>query len=148
MINGVFMNTDQIGTRPSTTPARRFDWRSDLQASRDLRSKEIGAFEVFLNWFESWRVSRTLPPGRDSAKLFWRAQVASKPREEWQIKQWTEAMRWYLNWLNHCQSAGHSGMTLEERVRHAVDKAGARRGLARRTRITYAGWAGRYARWV
>jgi integron integrase len=33
-------------------------------------------------------------------------------------------------------------------VRRAVDQAGARRGLARRTRQTYSGWAGRYARWV
>ena len=142
------MNTALKNTENPITPTTGFDWRSDLQAARDLLSKEVSAFEVFLNWFESWRISRTLPPGRGSAKLFWRAQVASKPREEWQIQQWTEAMRWYLNWLNICQSRGHTGMTLEERVRHAVDKAGARRGLARRTRITYAGWAGRYARWV
>ncbi len=133
------MNTGQKPT---------FDWRQDLQASRDLNSREKGGFEMVLGWFDSWRLPKRFGPEMESARAFWRAQVASKPREDWQLDQWAEAMRWYGRWLRYCGEAGHDGRGLVERVRDAVDQAGGRRGLATRTRKTYAGWAGRYARWV
>jgi len=137
-------------TQAITSPAgsSRLDWKADLQASRDLTSPEISAFTIFLKWFESWCIRRSLNPDRDSGVCFWRAQVMSEPREQWQLDQWTEAMRWYLNWLAHCQDSGGDGRSLEHRVHRAVNKAGARRGLALRTRRTYSGWAARYARWV
>jgi hypothetical protein len=57
-------------------------------------------------------------------------------------------MRWYAEWLRLCKDSGRSPISLEERVRTAVDRTGARRGLARRTRQTYMGQVGRYARWT
>jgi hypothetical protein len=44
------------------------------------------------------------------------------------------------------EGGGRETRTLEQRVRDAADRAGGRRGLARRTRETYAGWVGRFAR--
>jgi hypothetical protein len=123
-------------------------WRADLAASRDLDRQEKAGFPIILGWYEKWRIGAGLLPGRDSAAAFWRAQVMAKPREPWQLEQWAAAMRWYFAWLHQCQEGGSSGICLEERVRRAVDRTGARRGLAWRTRRTYAGWAGRFARWA
>lgn len=133
------MNTPQTNTIP---------WKADLQASRDLHLSEKSAFEMILTWYEKWRIAHGAIPGRESAALFWKAQVKAKPRESWQLQQWAEAMRWYLQWLAFCETNARKALSLEERVRLAVDRAGGRRGLARRTRQTYAGWAGRYARWA
>jgi integron integrase len=82
------------------------------------------------------------------SRSFWKSQVLSRAREPWQKDQWAQAIRWYLKWLGFCEESGHSGLSVEERVRLAVDQAGGRRGLARKTRQTYAGWAGRFARWA
>ena len=79
---------------------------------------------------------------------FWRGEVKTKPRKDWQLEQWAEAFRWHLNWMRFAKSEGREIRTLEERVRDAVNRAGGRRGLARRTRETYAGWVGRFARWA
>lgn len=106
------MNTGRTNT---------FDWRADLIASRDLSDSEKRGFEMILNWFELWRVSKRLPVGRDAAAQFWREQVKSKEREAWQLDQWTEAIRWFLNWLAICERSGGDASTLQERVRHAVD---------------------------
>ena len=61
-------------------------WLDDLEASRDLnRSEKIG-YALVLKWFDNWRISFQLEPGRDSAKQFWRAQVQAKPinqRSNW-----------------------------------------------------------------
>jgi len=132
----------------SNNKAQSDDWLEDLRASRDVTRAEKSGFEMVLGWYEKWRVARGAEPGRESAAVFWKAQVQAKRREPWQLEQWAEAVRWYLAWLGKCREAGGSGESLEERVRRAVDQAGARRGLALRTRRTYAGWAGRYARWV
>ena len=74
--------------------------------------------------------------------------MEKKDRAQWQLNQWAEAMRWYLNWLRFCQDNGKNGLSMQERVARAVHLAGARRGLARRTRDTYARCAGRFAKWV
>ena len=73
-----------------------FDWRLDLEASRDLSGSEKKAFEVFLNWFEQWRLSASCEPSVETGRQFWKVQVLSKERKEWQLNQWAEAMRWYL----------------------------------------------------
>jgi integron integrase len=124
------------------------DWRQDLRAARDLNARDIAGFELVLQWFESWRIQRGLSPGRHVAEQFWRGPVQEKQREPWQLRQWAEAISWYLHWLGLCQSHGGSGRSLHERVHHAVHSAGARRGLARRTRNAYAGWACQFARWA
>jgi len=132
----------------NTTQTNAGSWQADLQASRDLTRSEKSGFEIVLDWYEKWRMAHRAVPGRESAALFWKAQVKAKPREAWQLDQWAQAIRWYLQWLTFCQNSGRNALSLEERVRLAVDRAGGRRGLALRTRQTYAGWAGRYARWV
>lgn len=132
----------------NTEKVNKFDWRADLESSRDLSDCEKRGFEMVLVWFEGWRVSKQLPTGRDAAARFWKEQVKSKEREAWQLDQWAIAFRWFLNWLAICERSGGDPSTLEERVRLAVDRAGARRGLARRTRESYSAWAGRFARWA
>ncbi len=144
------MNTSQQTERQldssAQTPLGR--WHSDLLASRDLGAWEKTSFEFLLSWFERWRHAQGLPAAMDSARIFWKNAVKTSPRKEWQLEQWAEAMRWYGEWLRLCNASGRSPISLEERVRTAVDRTGARRGLARRTRQTYMGQVGRYARWT
>lgn len=119
-------------------------WRSDLEASRDLRRHERDQFAFLISWFESWRMSRDLRPGREAATRFWREAVRSKARETWQLTQWAEAMRWYLDWLRLCLQRGSDGRGLPERLKAAVHNTGARRGLALETRRIYGRWAIRF----
>ena len=140
---------ETMGQMNTQNDVSRWPWAADLAASRDVGRREKDGYAMLLEWFERWRTGRGLPPGRDSARLFWKAQVLAKPREGWQLDLWAEAVRWYLHWLELAGGEGAAGaMTVEERVRSAVDRAGSRRGLARRTRRTYAGWVGRFARWA
>ena len=132
----------------SSSKKRTADWKSDLEASRDLSVPEKKSFSVFLRWFEKWRVADRLEANVETGRAFWRAQVLAKPREDWQLEQWAEAMRWFLGWLEVIRREGGEVCSLEERVRTAVDNAGARRGLALRTRRTYAGWLVRFAGWA
>jgi integron integrase len=85
--------------------------------------------------------------GREAARAFWKSEVLREgvTREDWQLEQWESAIQWYLNWLRACAEVGADHRSLAERVRAAVDSAGARRGLARRTKQCYGAWAARYA---
>src|SRR5690606_35846681 len=69
-------------------------------------------------------------------------------RKDWQLARWAEAMRWHANWLELCRSEGREVRSVAERLHRAVMRAGAKRGLAPRTRRTYAGWLARYGEWV
>jgi hypothetical protein len=75
-------------TATSTGPKKAFNWREDLSASRDLSRNEVQAFGFAVGWFEDWRVRMKLPPGRESAREFWKVAVQSKPRQDWQLSQW------------------------------------------------------------
>lgn len=125
-----------------------YDWREDLMAARDLDPRERDAYGFAVGWFDSWRMRKGLPPGPDSARAFWREEVRKKEREEWQLRQWAEAMRWYLHWFGICQKAGKPGISVGERMRNAVYSVGARRGLALPTRKIYGGWALRFGVWA
>ena len=57
-------------------------------------------------------------------------------------------MRWYVRWLEHRTAKGGEVRSLPERVRDAVDRAGARQGKAARTRETYGRWAAMFAVWA
>ena len=92
-----------------------------------------------------FRMRYALEAGREAAQAFWKSEVLGRERERWQIEQWTAAIQWYLSWLAACAETGADHRSLAERVRAAVYSAGARRGLARRTKICYGGWAARYA---
>ena len=92
--NSVSMNA----TTESSSPRKSFNWRDDLGASRDLSRNEVQSFGFVIGWFDDWRVRAELPPGAESAREFWRVAVKSKPRQDWQLSQWAEGMRWYLKW--------------------------------------------------
>lgn len=136
---GVKMNTEQKDSYP---------WSADLAASRNIRDSSRRGYGMVLAWFEKWRSRSGHTPSRESARKFWRIQVLSKPREAWQLDQWAEAFRWYLEWLNFAERSGREVSTLEDRVRNAVDRAGGCRGLSYRTRQSYGRWAARFAMWA
>ena len=123
-------------------------WRDDLKLARNVPDSHRQGYDLLLSWFDKWRISRHLPHGREAARAFWRQQVKSRPREAWQLEQWTAAFGWYLDWLRFAETRGAEVRTLEERVFHAVDRAGGRRGLAIRTRQSYGRWVMRFARWA
>jgi len=125
----------------------RWCWRKDLAAFRGLTDRERTGFLLLLEWFENFRLRHELPAGREAAKTFWRSDVLGEDRrrEDWQLEQWNDAIKWYLKWLEACSEDGADHRSLPERVRAAVNSAGSRRGLAPRTKDCYGGWAARYA---
>ena len=125
----------------------RYCWRKDLAGFRGLTDRERAGFLLVLEWFENFRLRHELEAGREAARAFWRSEVLreDRPREPWQLEQWEDAIKWYLNWLEACVEQGADHRSLAERVRKAVNGAGARRGLARRTKQCYGAWAARYA---
>ena len=114
---------------------------------RGLTDRERAGFLLVLEWFENFRLRHELPAGREAAKAFWKSEVTreDREREDWQLEQWADAIQWYLNWLSACSEAGADHRSLPERLRSAVHSAGARRGLALRTKQCYGAWAARYA---
>ncbi len=130
----------------SATRSRRC-WRKDLSEFRGLTDREKTGYLLVLEWFENFRLRQELPADRDAAKVFWKSEVLreDRPREDWQLEQWGDAVKWYLAWLDACAEAGADHRSLAERVRAAVYSACSRRGLARRTKQCYGAWAARYA---
>ncbi|OYV05288.1 MAG: integrase [Verrucomicrobiales bacterium VVV1] len=125
----------------------RWCWRKDLSEFRGLSDRERSGFLLVLEWFENFRLRHDLPAGRVAAKAFWTTEVVreDRPREQWQLEQWGDAIGWYLKWLDACAEAGADHRSLPERVRAAVYSACSRRGLAMRTKQCYGAWAARYA---
>ena len=115
--------------------ARVADWWGDLRAARDLSRGEKVGFEKVLGWLESWRLRSRVADGAQGAQQFWWSEVMVKQRETWQLDPWTHAFRGYLRWLETCEQRGARPASLVERVRGAVERAGARRGLAARDRF-------------
>lgn len=112
----------------NSTPAAGsglYAWTKDLEASRDVNEPEKAAFAMLLGWLERFRVNNGLPAGREACARFWKEAVLAKPREPWQTEQWAMAIRWYLRWVENRHQSGGEVRTLEERVRMAVEKAGA-----------------------
>jgi len=128
----------------------RWCWRKDLAAFRGLPERERAAYLVFLEWMENHRLRLKLEAGREAAKVFWTEEVVGhgRIREAWQLDQWSAAVSWYLEWLKACQAAGADHRSLPERLRAAVQTAGARRGLARRTKECYGAWAARFGKFA
>ncbi len=84
---------------------------------------------MLLGWLEKFTAGSGLSPGREACERFWKEQIRAKPREKWQLEQWGAAMRWYVRWLEHRTAKGGEVRSLPERVRDAVERAGARQGL-------------------
>lgn len=129
---------------------QRFCWRKDLADFRGLTESEKSGFLLVLEWFENFRLRHGQEAGREAAKVFWRMEVLreGREREQWQLDQWGDAIKWYLQWLAACVDAGADHRSLSERVRGAVCSACARRGLAQRTMYSYGAWAARFARFA
>ncbi len=150
-LNTFFLRGSYFGgfltTVMSAVVKKRLCWRKDLAEFRGLSEQERTGFLLVLEWFENFRMRHDLEAGRESAKIFWRTEVLrdDRPRQEWQIHQWGDAIQWYLKWLKACAELGADHRSLPERVRGAVRSACARRGLARRTMLCYGAWAARYA---
>ncbi|MEO0017730.1 MAG: hypothetical protein RLZZ522_1013, partial [Verrucomicrobiota bacterium] len=72
----------------------------------------------------------------------------SKPRQDWQLSQWAEGMRWYLSWIEICRKDGGDGRSIPERLKAAVHSTGTRRGLSIESRKTYSGWVARFGVWA
>jgi site-specific recombinase XerD len=128
----------------------RWCWRKDLAEFRGLTDRERAGFLLVLEWFENFRLRHGMAAGREVAVLFWKSEVLreGREREKWQLDQWSDAVTWYLKWLDACTDAGADHRSLEERVRSSVHAAGARRGLAPRTKQCYGAWAARYAKFA
>lgn len=148
-------SSDQYSPQPAADQrqaafASRWCWRKDLSLFRGLTDAERSGFLLLLEWFENFRLRHELAAGREAAAHFWQSEVKREghPREPWQIKQWGEAIRWYLGWLEACTEAGGDHRSLVERLRAAVYSAGSRLGHSRNTKQCYGAWAGRYARFA
>ena len=130
-----------------TATKARWCWRTDLAEFRGLTDRERAGYLLVLEWFENFRLRHELAADREAARLFWRSEVKreGRKREPWQLEQWGDAIIWYLSWLAACAGAGADPRSLAERLRSAVHSAGARRGLAPRTKQCYGAWAARYA---
>ena len=89
------------GVAGLTPKRKKCCWRKDLAEFRGLTHQERSGFLICLEWFENFRLRHSLPAGREAAKAFWSDQVKREgvEREEWQLKQWGEAIRWYLECL-------------------------------------------------
>jgi len=124
----------------------RWCWRKDLSGFRGISDQERAGFLLVLEWFENFRLRYELEAGREAAKSFWKTEVLreDRKRELWQLEQWESAIQWYLNWLSACEEANADHRSLPERLRAAVNSAGARRGHARRTKQCYGAWLARY----
>ena len=78
-------------------------WREDLDHARDVSKRDAETLGFVVNWFESWRLAKDLDATRDVAARFWREAVMIKERVSWQLDQWAEGIRWYLNWIELCK---------------------------------------------
>lgn len=65
------MNTEQVNNYP---------WSQDLEVSRDLIRSEKSGFAIILGWYETWRLSQSLPACRETAAAFWKLKVKAKDR--------------------------------------------------------------------
>ena len=124
------------------------NWIEDLRASRNLSRFEISSFEYVLTWFEGWRLAQGKDAGRSSAREFWREIVQAKPRKDWQLRNWAEGVRWFLDWLEISKRKGTKAVSVAERVHQAMESVGARRGLSPATRKSYRSWVRRFATWA
>jgi len=124
----------------------RVCWRADLSEFRGLSDQQKTGFLLVLEWFENFRLRHDLDAGRTAAKIFWKTEVQreDRTREAWQLEQWGSAVQWYLNWLDACAAANADHRSLPERLRVAVNSAGARRGHARKTKQCYGASLARY----
>lgn len=114
-------------------------WRSDLSKFRGLSDRQRSGFLLVLELFENFRLRCDLEAGRSAARIFWKSEVKhpNHKRGPWQLEQWESAMCWYLNWLSACEEANTDHRSLPERIRAAMNSAGSRQGLAKRTKYCY-----------
>lgn len=76
------------GVRMNTLAKKRYDWRTDLEASRSVGRMQRHGFTMLLGWYENFRLRCGLEAGRESARCFWKSEVLGRGvvREEWSRK--------------------------------------------------------------
>jgi hypothetical protein len=60
-MNGVREEIEMV-TPMKTDDTPRFCWNLDLEKARNVPSRDKRGYEMLLSWFETWRLSRQLPP--------------------------------------------------------------------------------------
>lgn len=84
----------------------RWCWRKDLSEFRGLSDRQRAGFLLVLEWFENFRLRHELEAGKGAARAFWRTEVQreGRPREDWQLEQWEEALQWSRKGLRPTRS--------------------------------------------
>ena len=77
-----------------------YAWTKDLEASVDVRAREKAAFAMLLGWLDKFLCSNGLRPGREACERFWKESIKVRSRENWQLEQWSAALRWSRKGLN------------------------------------------------
>ena len=98
---GVRENTLRVSTTGHA------DWRADLAAARDLSELDPASLRYAVaGRLIGWRVRKQLGVGRAAAVAFWQEQVVVKPRQDWQLERWAEAIRW-CSWVKTTEIYTH-----------------------------------------
>ena len=53
------------------TDSGLYPWTKDLEASNDVRLREVPAFAMLLGWLEKFVCNKGLQPGRADCERFW-----------------------------------------------------------------------------
>jgi hypothetical protein len=70
------------------SPSALYPWTKDLEASSDVRQRELAAFAMLLGWMEKFVCGKGLHPGREACQRFWKEAVMVRNRDAWQVEQW------------------------------------------------------------
>lgn len=86
-----------------------YAWTKDLEASVDVRANEKAAFAMLLGWLDKFLCSKGLRPGREACERFWKESIKVRSRENWQLEQWSAALRWSRKRLRLTRSVQQGG---------------------------------------
>jgi len=84
-----------MSNRPSQNSPNFPAWQVRLHNS-GLVSPIINAYEITIRWYLFYCTETALDLSVSSARLFIAAAKREKKPEDWQIKQWKDAINWYF----------------------------------------------------
>ena len=125
-----------------------YPWSKDLEASSDVRLREREGFAML------WAGWKNLSPGADCrpagrpASGFGRNRSGRSRARSGSSINGARPCVGIVRWLEYRKVKGGEVRSLPERLRDAVDRAGARQGKSVRTRETYGRWAAMFAVWA
>ncbi len=108
---------------------------SVLREDEAVGAAKAKATIATLKWYFGFCSRREWSPVEDRklGRRFWKEIVSERQPEEWQKRQWAEALSWYFDFVEERDGAGL-----------ATRKSLRRRHVAYRTEQTYMGWLRRY----